>query len=371
MSVSSLKFVRYLKSFAWVILGLFLLTFTIHYARGTFFENLTAQTKIAVKLNIEIQELPDMKFDNKENIKKINCRDSFELVDYSSEFIGYATNANENSDENIATVNIFLKNTGATLWYGEETACKNKIQLGTQNYQDRASIFWSDVKDSNWAQNSDKNRITLTQKLIGPNEIAVFEFKIKIPEKDGIYREYFSPVIPGVGWMKEKFYLDFEIGEPLAEDREKINIANLSVASNDLIGEKNIEADLGSQMIYLRYGEVRFREAQISSGKPSTPTPKANWTIHNKQKLRVSSGSTPYKMPLWLGLKRGRYGFQGYGLHGLPYLETANGYRYWDEVNEPKMHMGMPVSHGCVRVEPGFDEIMWDFAEIGMAVWTH
>ncbi len=60
-------------------------------------------------------------------------------------------------------------------------------------------------------------------------------------------------------------------------------------------------------------------------------------------------------MPFWMNF------YRGYGIHELPYW--PNGYR------EGEDHLGMPVSHGCVRLGIGNAEKLFNWAEIGIPVY--
>jgi len=52
-----------------------------------------------------------------------------------------------------------------------------------------------------------------------------------------------------------------------------------------------------------------------------------------------------------------------YGLHELP--EWANGYK------EGQNHLGIPVSHGCVRLGIGDAAQVYNWAEVGTPVYIH
>lgn len=319
--------------------------------------------KIEVNEIVEVEELE----------KVIQCESSDLLEEYNYEFIGFNSDQTKMKPGSKATISVYLKNTGTQPWYGVETDCQRQIYLGTEQNQDRASQFWMEGDESNWLQDEYHNRISFHDDEVLPEEIAVFEFSTILPEKSGIYREYFSPVFPGFAWLNGQFYLDLEVGKIKDEDYEKLAIANLSSSTADMQEDANIEVDLSTQTMYLRYGETRFRSLQVSSGNPRTghTTPSDTWYVYNKQEKRVGSAAPHYVMENWVGLSRPRIGFQGYGLHALPYLVDRNGNEYWNEKDEPNMHLGSPVSHGCVRMEPETDKIVWDFAEVGMRVWTH
>lgn len=76
------------------------------------------------------------------------------------------------------------------------------------------------------------------------------------------------------------------------------------------------------RMTLLKNGQV-FKTYPIAIGKPSTPTPKGNFTIVNK----AHNPGGPFGAR-WLGLSK-----KGYGIHGT---------------NNPSS-IGKAVSNGCIR----------------------
>ncbi len=95
----------------------------------------------------------------------------------------------------------------------------------------------------------------------------------------------------------------------------------------------------------------------ISSGKASMPTPEGTFHIGGKDPKRWSNTYGLW-MPFWQEFKDGVY-----GLHELP--EWPNGYK------EGQDHLGIPVSHGCVRLGIGEAEQVYNWTEIGTAVYIH
>lgn len=96
----------------------------------------------------------------------------------------------------------------------------------------------------------------------------------------------------------------------------------------------------------------------VSSGKRGMETPKGNFSIHNKAK-RVWSKAYGLWMPYWMAiLPSGKV-----GIHELP--EWPSGYK------EGAAHLGIPVSHGCVRLGVGSAERVFNFADIGTPVIVH
>ena len=117
---------------------------------------------------------------------------------------------------------------------------------------------------------------------------------------------------------------------------------------------KKVEVNLKKQDLSYYLGTVKLGSFIISTGKPSTPTPKGNFKIDNKTK---KAWSRPYGlwMPYWMSLKNGKFGF-----HELP--EWPGGKK------EGANHLGRPVSHGCIRLGVGDAKKLYDWADIGTPV---
>jgi hypothetical protein len=125
-------------------------------------------------------------------------------------------------------------------------------------------------------------------------------------------------------------------------------------ASIENISDKSIKVDIGkNQRLYYFLSGVQIGSFPISSGKYSTPTPKGNFKIINKHRLAWSSYGL--WMPFWLGLETGKFGF-----HELPIWPS--GYR------EGANHLGVAVSHGCIRLGIGPAEFLYNWGEIGTPV---
>jgi hypothetical protein len=357
------------------LFGVMILIMTYNTVRSTtetineFGAHLNIQDNIAqipeiVQVNqIAASQESKIKVKSIEVADEIVCNNNYEAKDYSFEFINYEIN------QDLVILNI--KNTGNAIWYGAKTPCAKKIQLGTKREQDRSSIFWSSSENANWVNDEWHNRIILVQDEVLPSETVKFEFKINLPLEEALYREYFGLLIPGFAWLENDFYIDIENGDIDQSEKAKMEFVDRSIGTAILLGEKNIEINLATQTMFLRFGDLVIHSIRVSSGKSSTPTPKDNYTIVNRQDLRTGAKAPYYKMPYWMSLSSERYGFRGYGLHGLPYLVNRKGEKYWDEKNEPGMHLGKPVSHGCVRMEPVKDELVYKFGEIGTKVWVH
>lgn len=115
-----------------------------------------------------------------------------------------------------------------------------------------------------------------------------------------------------------------------------------------------VEINLKKQTMSFFVDGHHWREFSISSGKPSMPTRVGEYKIVNKIEKAWSKTYGLY-MPFWLGLDRGSI-----GIHELPIW--PNGYR------EGSDHLGVPVSHGCVRLGIGAAEYVYNHLEVGDVV---
>ena len=136
-------------------------------------------------------------------------------------------------------------------------------------------------------------------------------------------------------------------------NNENINlIADASLIKSG--AEKNIKVDVGkAQRVYYYLGETQIGSFLVSSGKASMPTPRGNFKIINKHLKAWSSYGL--WMPYWLGVGAGKFGF-----HELPVW--PNGYR------EGENHLGLAVSHGCIRLGVGPAEFLYNWVEVGTSV---
>jgi lipoprotein-anchoring transpeptidase ErfK/SrfK len=126
---------------------------------------------------------------------------------------------------------------------------------------------------------------------------------------------------------------------------------------------KYIEVNLSEQKMYLINGGTLEQTYIVSSGYWSTPTPVGRFHIANKSPRAYSAEFGLY-MPYWQNFidDAGKLLPGDYGLHGLP--EWPNGYK------EGENHLGVPVSHGCVRLGIGPDAFVYNWTEIGTPVIT-
>jgi len=106
---------------------------------------------------------------------------------------------------------------------------------------------------------------------------------------------------------------------------------------------RHIEVHKGRQVALLVDNGYAVRTIHVSTGAPGYDTPSGTFAIYRKE---LRSWSHPYQV--WL--PQASYFTGGYAFH------------QWASVP------GRAASHGCVRVAPGFSDIVWRFAKIGTPV---
>lgn len=297
----------------------------------------------------------------------------------SSEVCGFEVPEEQNYNSSLITVRrklrvepgetfrvkVFMKNTGNMPWFSYESTCKGpRMYLGTDKERDRSSQFFSLINrdDNNWTA---ENRVAMDQLRTDPGEIASFTFWATAGDENDVYKEYMTPMIEGVTWIDDaQFSYEVMVGsvdEPLNDLRKKILYANNSgsVLDINLDGEKLLLVDLSDQTVQLILDGEVIRQFQVSTGAAATPTPTGTTQISLKQEVRVGNKPPHYVMPKFMMFRAG-----GYGFHALPSLATDGGV-FWTEARN---HIGIPVSHGCIRLLPEDADFIFEFSEIGTTV---
>lgn len=264
-------------------------------------------------------------------------------------------------------VNVKIQNAGNVPWFSANSACPGQAYtyLGTTREQDRSSLFHAPLVfgDTHWLGS---NRIKMKSTRVNPGEIGEFEFIGHAPSTPGLYREYFSPVIENVTWIKNsaEFNFDITVGNPDISSSKIYNYTKDIPTSMNLVdpkfsGAKKIVVDLSEQKMFLKLGDQVLKTFRVSTGKARTPTPVGTTRIQFKQDVRVASSYPHYIMPKFMQFRRG-----GYGIHALPSLANDRGV-YWREALN---HIGSPRSHGCIRLLPEDANFAYEFAEVGTEV---
>jgi len=116
-------------------------------------------------------------------------------------------------------------------------------------------------------------------------------------------------------------------------------------------GQKRLVVDLSDQTLTAWQGESIALYTKISSGTWETPTITGYYKIDRKYPSQRMTGpgydipDVPYVMYFW----------EGYAFHGA----------YWHN------NFGTPMSHGCVHLQPGEAEWLYQWAERGTDVYVN
>lgn len=287
-------------------------------------------------------------------------------ISYGAQVISIRRKLKVDPEENFR-VKVFMKNTGNMPWFSTKSACSGpKMWLGTDRDRDRESILYTPaiegIQDTNWITS---NRIGMDQLKIMPGEIASFTFWATAPKNADMLKEYFTPILKELQWLDESEF-SFEImvgdtGENPHDLRKKLLFANWSGSVTDinLDGEKKILVDLSDQTLQLLLDGQVIRFFQVSTGASDTPTPVGETEVLLKQEIRVGTKPPHYIMPKFMMFRS-----SGYGIHALPSLGGDGGW-FWTEA---RSHIGIPVSHGCIRLLPEDANFAYEFADIGTPV---
>ena len=240
----------------------------------------------------------------------------------------------------IREVSLTIQNTGDGLWWNGDD-----LRLGTvfsTGAPDRPSIWATE----SWLSSTRIAPAGLTGKQVRPRQMTTFRFTLKTPDRVGLYKEYFQPVLEGSRWLTgAPITLTLQVGEgvTIQSAEPKAIIINRKTQTGEMIENGYIVATL-----------------LVSTGRAGYTTPAGQYKIMNHIANAYSSEYELW-MPNWMGLASVKYGFQGYGLHGLPYWRVKptkfeegkiypGGRLYTNgRLYEGSSHLGHPVSHGCIR----------------------
>lgn len=118
---------------------------------------------------------------------------------------------------------------------------------------------------------------------------------------------------------------------------------------------KYIDVNLSSQVMVLFQDGQALDAYMVSTGKRGMETPKGEHQVYNKTPRAYSKEYGLY-MPYWMAITAdGKV-----GIHELP--EWPSGYK------EGAAHLGIPVSHGCIRLGVGPAQRAYEWADIGTKV---
>ncbi len=136
-----------------------------------------------------------------------------------------------------------------------------------------------------------------------------------------------------------------------------VSTPKIEVAIEPKVKEgKYIDISVSNQIMTIFDDGTKINSFLVSTGKYGMPTPVGMFSVKKKEDNHWSS-----TYGLWMPYSMNFYG--SYYIHELPYW--PNGYR------EGENHLGVRVSHGCIRLGIGPAKYVYDWAEIGTPVYVH
>ncbi|MBD3245140.1 MAG: L,D-transpeptidase family protein [Candidatus Moranbacteria bacterium] len=136
-----------------------------------------------------------------------------------------------------------------------------------------------------------------------------------------------------------------------------VNDGRVSTDNPKIKTEKFIDVNLSKQLLSIFYEGQPLGTYKISSGRKGMNTPTGDYKVMRKER---NHWSVKYK--LWMPYSM-QFTGAGHFIHELP--EWTNGYK------EGANHLGIPVSHGCIRLGVGPAETVYNFSQVGTSIFIH
>jgi lipoprotein-anchoring transpeptidase ErfK/SrfK len=119
--------------------------------------------------------------------------------------------------------------------------------------------------------------------------------------------------------------------------------------------ERWVDVNLSSQTMTAYEGDFAVMSTLISSGLPAWPTVTGQFRVYLRYESQTMDGTRLGYDYYLTGVPYVMYFYQDYALHGT----------YWHS------NFGYPMSHGCVNLETGDAEWVFNFTTIGTVVNVH
>ena len=131
-------------------------------------------------------------------------------------------------------------------------------------------------------------------------------------------------------------------------------------ANPDPADGKLIELSIERQELIAWDNGVEVYRFVVSTGRRGYETPTGRFKVHTKYENRWSR-----KWKVWMPYAMFWHPKYGYAFHELPYKPSSPNKR----IGASKL--GRPDSHGCVRVNVGDAQKLYEWAPVGTSVWIH
>ena len=122
-------------------------------------------------------------------------------LQYDYELLSILYSKNDFKKGDIIDVSVRLRNKGTSTW---QKNGNNRLMLGADKPRDHFNKLLI---------NPSARLANLIEEHVAPGESGNFTFQIKVPTQEGIYQEYFTPVIEGIQWMNNRStFLRVQVG---------------------------------------------------------------------------------------------------------------------------------------------------------------
>ncbi len=213
------------------------------------------------------------------------------------------------------------------------------------------------LSNSNFISTGQKLRLTArvvpvkVEKEIQPVLAVIHVFKAG-DTLEALAKEYYTnsdAILAANGLPHEKFVW---VGQRL---RIQPGLAPASITTGTTAapadGYRWIEVNLTNQTLTAWQGDVAVMHTYISSGLAATPTVTGRFKVGTKYSSQRMTGPG-YDLP---GVPWVMYFYGGYAIHGA----------YWHN------NFGQPMSHGCVNMNSGEAQMLYNWAPAGTEVYVH
>lgn len=148
-----------------------------------------------------------------------------------------------------------------------------------------------------------------------------------------------------------------EVVLPEKTNPNEVAAAQVATPEAKIKEGKYIDINLAKQQLSIFENGERLGTYKVSTGKRGMATPTGTFKVMAKRGRAWSKKYNLY-MPYFM-----QFTGQGHGIHELP--EWKNGYK------EGANHLGIPVSHGCVRLGVGPAAKVYAWSDVGTPIVIH
>ena len=165
------------------------------------------------------------------------------------------------------------------------------------------------------------------------------------------------------------FRLAIEFNQRLHTSPQRVldvsHLIRYQPATDGTLAQKYIEVDKSLQRLFVWEGGFVRKSHIISTGKAG-PTPNGNFYIKNHYQNAWSPIANVWT-PFWMAFAYNHEIEAWLGFHELPYWEGENG----EVIRRPFDTLGTPVTGGCIQLDIGDAEELYNWAEDGTLVHIH